>query len=177
MSKDLESPKTNTLFDLAREALALSQAILEAGGEITPEVDALLVVNEQGLAQKADAYAAVLERMESEEALWDIRHKECKRMRDAYQAVQERLKDRMKQAMVAMQKDGIEGDLIRFKLSRVKARVVLTEALPAEYYITVTRVEPDIERIRAELELGRDVPGARLEQGFALRKYQNRKGT
>ncbi len=166
----------NTLFELASQALQLSRAILEAGGEITPEVDALLVVNELQLAQKADAYAAVLDRMEVEEELWRKRRDECERMLRAYEAVQERLKDRMKGALLAMQKDGVEGELVRFKLSRVKPRLVLSDAdLPADFYITVTRVEPDKERIRAELEAGREVAGARLEQGYALRKYVNRK--
>lgn len=166
---------SQSLYGLALEALRLSQAILESNGEITPEVDALLVVNAQDLAVKADAYDAVITRLQAEEELWRTRRNECEKMLRAHEELQDRLKDRLKEALKAMGKDEIRGDQIRFKLTRAKSKLVLGNDLPQDCYMPVTKLEIDKERVRERLEAGEVIPGATLVESVALRRYLNRK--
>lgn len=163
------------LYALALEAMTLSRAILESGGEITPEIDALLVVNETSLAQKSDAYAAVLDRLEVEEGLWRKRRDECLKILRAHEELQDRLKARMKEALVAMGRDEVRGDQVRFKLAKAQPKLILGNDLPQDCYMPVTTLEVDKQRVRERLEAGEVIVGAALVPNFSLRRCLNRK--
>jgi hypothetical protein len=172
-----QQPKHNTLISLAQEAMQLSQAILEAGGELTPEVEAALTANTQALVTKLDGYVYIQDRLEMEAAHWKTRAEQCMSVSRTYSSARERLRESVKRVMIEMDQTDLRGSEHRFKLVKSKPRLVINEAeIPAEYQMQVTTMVPDKERIREDLEMGATIPGARFEESFRLTDYVNKKG-
>lgn len=168
--------KNETLYSLAIQAMELSRSLLESGGEITPEIEAALEINEQSLVAKTDSYAAVLDRLEAEEGVWRERRDSCERMLRAHEGLQERIKERIKGCMLAMGRDELTGQVERLRLSKAKSKLIVDSSLPNEFYMIKTETVPDKERIRSALEAGDKVPGAALVPSFSLRRYLTKKG-
>lgn len=166
----------DTLFSLVQQANVISRMLAESGGEITPELDALMANVDVKLPEKIDGYHVVMERLEVEAKYWKDKSTAYALMAKAHTAIQEKIKERLKEAMKALGVDEIKGHDVRFKLSNVKPSLVIDEAkLDPSYTMVVTETVPDKERIRAALSEGARIPGAQLVPGQSLRPYLNKK--
>lgn len=159
------------LHELALEAIQIAEALTESGGELTPEIETALAVNESSLAQKIDAYGAVFDRLEAEANYWRKQRDEAARMIKAFENADKRLSERLKDAMLAMGKQTIEGNGVRMRLSNAKPSLVIdpNAEIPTKYLTQVTTYEPDKLRLREDLENGTEVFGVSLRPSYALR--------
>jgi len=164
------------LYAIQTEIATLIEAILDGAGD-TVEAQAALDEHLAGLAgvleSKADDYAALIQHLRSRA---DARTEEAKRLRElaaADDALAERLKQRLKEAMEATGKGKIE--TARFRLS-VQANggaqpleiTVPPEQLPTQYQ--AVRVEADKAALREALAAGATILGvALLPRGTSLR--------
>ena len=165
--------KKATLLDLANRANEITQLIIEADGELTPELEQALAVSEKDIAQKADGYYLMMVTMSN-------RVKELKELSkqftDAAKSIDNQLKslnERLKFAMESMDTDEING--YRFKLSTGKASLVIKHELIGDAFkreVVTTEVDKDL--IESKLKAGEKVPGAYLEPTLTLRKYVNK---
>ena len=165
-----------SLYAIQNEIESLIDALLEGGGGDMAANEALeqhLAGLDEALDQKAESYASVIRSLELRAR---ARKDEASRIRDlaeADEAVADRLKRRLKEAMEATGKTKI--DTPRFKLSVAgnggKAPLVIdgsADDLPPQF--RVVRHEPNKDAIRAALESGEAVPGcALLPRGTSLR--------
>jgi hypothetical protein len=165
-----------SLYAIQNEIESLIDALLEGGGTDMAANEALeqhLAGLDAALDEKAEAYASVIRSLELRAR---ARKDEASRIRDlaeADEAVADRLKKRLKEAMEATGKTKI--DTPRFKLSVAgnggKAPLVIdgsADDLPPQF--RVVRHEPNKDAIRAALEAGTAVPGcALLPRGTSLR--------
>jgi hypothetical protein len=165
-----------SLYAIQNEIESLIDALLEGGGTDMAANEALeqhLAGLDAALDEKAEAYASVIRSLELRAR---ARKDEASRIRDlaeADEAVADRLKKRLKEAMEATGKTKI--DTPRFKLSVAgnggKAPLVIdgsADDLPPQF--RVVRHEPNKDAIRAALEAGQAVPGcALLPRGTSLR--------
>jgi hypothetical protein len=165
-----------SLYAIQNEIESLIDALLEGGGGDMAANEALeqhLAGLDEALDQKAESYASVIRSLELRAR---ARKDEASRIRDlaeADEAVADRLKKRLKEAMEATGKTKI--DTPRFKLSVAgnggKAPLVIdgsADDLPPQF--RVVRHEPNKDAIRAALESGEAVPGcALLPRGTSLR--------
>lgn len=150
--------------------------IAEAGGELSPEIEAFLDDVQGQIQVKADGYAFIMERLTTEAEFWKAKADSYAKVAKACSALKERLNDSIKGAMVALGTDTIEGEEVRFRLSRTKPRLVIDEDfLPPAFKMQVVTLVPDKDKILGELEMGAEVPGAKQEVSFALRKTINSK--
>jgi hypothetical protein len=165
-----------SLYAISSELELILDAILE-GGAVSPEAQQALEAHLAGLDaaldDKADDYAGLIRSLELRSA---ARKTEAERMRSlakADEALAERLKDRLKEAMETCGRTKI--DTARFRLSvagnggKQPLEVTVTaEELGPDY--TSTFVEVDNTKIRAALEAGKVVPGCTLlPRGTGLR--------
>lgn len=167
--------KKATLLDLANRANEITQLIIEADGELTPELEQALAVSEKDIAQKADGYYLMMVTMSN-------RVKELKELSkqftDAAKSIDNQLKslnERLKFAMESMDTDEIKGERYRFKLSTGKASLVIKHELIGDAFkreVVTTEVDKDL--IESKLKAGEKVPGAYLEPTLTLRKYVNK---
>lgn len=126
-------------------------------------------------ADKVDNYHGLLEHLRLLEELWSNRLDEDRRMKTGIQRVRDRVKDMLKQAILHGNGNDALGNRYRFKLAVCKAAVEIhdKDLIPPEYFIQVTTLVVDKERVKAALERGESVPGASLEGGYSLRSYPN----
>jgi len=164
------------LIDISADMQALDDLLAEVGGDVSDPkvaqiVDAWFDELDHSLTAKIDNYAALISTMR---ARADIRRAEAERLARRAQvddASADWLAARLLAALDARGMKKIETD--RYAVSIVgnggKAPLLLDPEVPAEWTKTVTRTEPDRERIRLAIEAGQDVPFARLgERGKRL---------
>jgi hypothetical protein len=160
---------------LATEAQEICKLILEANGELSPELEKRLDVNSSALLAKVDSYVFIEDHLEAHASLWKRKADACKAIYDRYVKSQEKMRERVKLAMRELNRNELKGDHYRYKLCELKAKLVIDEPdeIPSELKMAVTKFIPDNERIKSLLEDGIDVPGAHLEPVYSLRVYEN----
>lgn len=174
-SEKVETQK-ESLFSLVAQANQVTHLLAETGGEITPELEAMMTKVDVGIPAKIDAYKVVMERLEAESEYWKLKASQYSSMARSLQALSDKLNDSIKGAMKAMNLTEIAGNDYRFKLAAVKPSLKLdVDKLDKTYLTVVQTTVPDKERIRAALQEGAEITGASLETSVSLRSYLNKK--
>lgn len=165
-----------SLFEIVFQSQVLTQQIIEAGGELSPELEQALEQVDLAITAKVDGYNAVMDRLELEATYWKAKADMYSKIAKAHTAAQDRMKNAIKQAMQAMGKTEVCGDDVKFKLANAQPKLILDEAkIPKEFKMIVTTHVVDKERIKTALKEGFAVAGAQLEPSVALRAYVNKK--
>lgn len=163
------------LHELVLKVSEIESKILEAGGELSPELEAELSKVDLEVAEKVDAYYVIINRLEGGSDFWkaeaDRYYKAAKGMANAADA----LKNALKGAMAYLGKNEVLGSEQRFVLSRTQPKLVIDKAkIPASYMMPVTELVPDKDRIKSDLNSGKQIDGAHFEESFSLRSYLNK---
>lgn len=160
----------NTLYELSQEANRLEELLLESNGELPPEFETWLDQINTQLEIKADSYAHVLDKLDANTKMLKETAAQYTKAAKTLETAQNRIKDRIKDALQFMNKTTLRGNKRSFVLSNCQKRLLVDEVfLDPNYTIVKTEVLPDRERIRQDLEQGMEVTGAKLEGGKALR--------
>lgn len=168
---------SESLRALIAQATNLSTALIESGGQLSPELEKALVEIDVKFPIKIDGYAVIMERMEMESDYWKQKAEFYSQIAKGCMAARERLKESLKFAMEQLGTDELKGIDVRFKLSRTKPRLVINEDLLESGYLVATTVSmPDKKRIEQDLKDGLMIDGAMLMENKSLRAYAN-KGT
>jgi hypothetical protein len=168
------SNENKSLPMLIREAGDIAALLAESGGEISPEIEALIDRSGQALAAKCDSYGFVLQALEAQEQLASQRKAEWDAFLKATERSKANLKYRLLAAMQALNVAELAGDQSTFRLQANPPSVVIEELskLPAEF-IVIEPPPPPVQKIDKKaiadaIKAGREVPGARLERGVRL---------
>ena len=122
------------------------------------------------IEDKADGYAKIIKELEAQR---DARKVESKRLSDSAKVFDNRvnsLKQNLFNAMKQTGKTKFATDLFTFNIAKNGGKQALTidGDVPEEY--TKTIIENDTDKIRADLEAGKELPFAHLEpRGESLR--------
>lgn len=170
-----ENPEKITLRDLVKSSQSIVEALIESGGELSPEMEAQLQNLEINLPAKIDAYASVMERMEMEEEYWKQKAEVLRSVAKGCSNVRERLKESLKYAAQSINATELIGNDVRFKISNSKPKLVLDGPIDPAYVIQVTTTEVDKKRIEEDLKIGVPVEGARLVETKSIRAYVNKR--
>lgn len=167
--------KKKDLISIVMEMNAVTQQIIESGGELSPQLEEFFASVSKDLAQKTDSYAFVMDRLDAEEKFWAEKAEQFGRVAKSVGNARERMKQAIKTAMHVMETDEVKGNDFRFKLSRSTPKLVIDQnLLPAHYFMIVNSRVVDKEMIARELEAGHEIAGAKMEEVKSLRKYVNR---
>lgn len=157
---------------------ALESALIESGGEVTPEVEALMLTADiaaEELAAKIDGYGYAVAKLEGEAAVFEGEAKRLAAHATARKNSAKRLKENLLFVLQTRGDKTVKGKSFTASVTPNggKAPLVIdvesVESLP-EWARRVEYVA-DTERLREELESGRDLTGvAHLsERGTHLR--------
>jgi len=155
------------LYEITREAQEL--AFLLEIEELTPELEAMLVINQEQLQNKAGNYAKVIVNIQSDSDAIDQEIKRLKAMKESKDRAVTRLKDALREAMLISAIEKIDSPLFKLSLRRSESvEVDIVEALPSEFINIKNVVSADKVAIKEAIKRGQNITGARLIENFNL---------
>lgn len=102
--------------------------------------------------------------------------REIVRNRKMLEYALEEARNNFKAKIAAMPEGTIKGNLIKFNVSASAPKVVVTnlKEIPEEYFNQVISKELDKNRLKEQLLLGDEIPGATIERGLTLKTLANK---
>ena len=155
------------LFNIQQQYLSLANQLSE--GEVTPELEQELAINESQLQEKAVNYGYVIKQLGHEV---NAVNEEIKRLTDIKKR-NEKAIERMENAISnAMQLYGIEkvdSSFLKLSFRKSESVEIVNEAqLTPEYLTTKTTTAPNKTAIKEAIKQGIEVEGAVLSTNFNL---------
>lgn len=165
-----------SLMALVDEASKIEMALIQSGGEITPEVEKLIEIKDLQLPEKVDGYDLVMERMESISRFYEEKANMFLKMAESAGNVGKELKFRIKNAMALMATDEISGFDVRFKMMSANPTCIIDDETKIEGHYKITEIVTKIDKkkIAEDLKLGVPVVGAHLEHSQYVRRFVNK---
>lgn len=165
-----------SLVTIAHDMANLEQKIMENDGELTAFLEKELDSISTQLSTKVDAYKWRMDRLEASIAFWQQQEDEAAQAKAVLKNFLKAMKDRIKDAMVAMQVTEVKGQKFSFGLSAGKPKLIIDkqEDIPDNFFIVKTEHVPDNEKIKEALLKDAAIPGAHLEPVWTLRKKTNK---
>lgn len=159
-----------SLFHIQQDYLQIAEALEGNGGELTPELEQSLAINQQELQLKGVNYALVIRQMDGEAEIIDKEIKRLSELKKAKENAVKRMKDTIKGAMELYGIQSIKGDLINITLRNNASSVSIEDEakLPKEYVSEKVTTSPDKKAIKSAIESGIEVPGAYLSHSKSL---------
>jgi hypothetical protein len=155
------------LYQITQEAQYLA-ALLETE-ELTPELEAELLINQEQLQSKGINYAKVIANYQSEADQIDAEIKRLKAMKESRDKKVTWLTESLKKAMLVSGIEKIESPLFKISLRRSEAvEVEIPEALPVDWQIKKVTITADKVAIKKAIKEGYSITGARLVENFNL---------
>ena len=169
--------KKKSLFEIVGDSLSIINEMLYQGGEFTEEMEDRFNSIENDLVEKIDNYYALIDRMDNEQKFLKEKSDEFLKASKVMKNTSARLKESIKDAMINLKKDEIIGETWRFKIGKLKDKMIINEKLVAEkYYSEKTESFIDKEKIIADLNFGQKVEGVSFIDNYSLRKTVAKKG-
>jgi hypothetical protein len=155
------------LYQITQEAQYLA-ALLETE-ELTPELEAELLINQEQLQIKGINYAKVIANYQSEADQIDAEIKRLKAMKESRDKKVTWLTESLKKAMLVSGIEKIESPLFKISLRRSEAvEVEIPEALPVDWQVKKVTITADKVAIKKAIKEGYSITGARLVENFNL---------
>jgi hypothetical protein len=155
------------LYEITNEAQYLA-ALLETE-ELTPELEAELLINQEQLQTKAINYAKVISNYQGESEQIDAEIKRLKAMKESRDKKVTWLTESLKKAMMVSGIEKIESPLFKLSLRRSEAvEVEVPEALPIDWQVKKVTITADKVGIKKAIKEGYSITGARLVENFSL---------
>lgn len=158
-----------TLYGITAELSTILAAIEDNGGEITPEIENALAINEENFAAKSVDFGNAILNFKSMAAAAKAEKERLAAIQKHYENAYNRLDSLLKAAMVATGHDKVETPTMRLSLRHTTATEVDDlDQVPAEYKTTKVEVVADKTAIKKAIQQGEDVPGAHLVENVSL---------
>ena len=158
-----------TLYGITAELNAILAQLEELGGEITPELEQALAINEGQFVAKAEDYGHAILNLKGMAAAAKAEKERLAALQKFYENAQKRLTDALSTAMQVFGHDKVENATMRLSLRHTTATEVDDlDAIPSEFKTTKVEVVADKTAIKKAIQDGEDVPGAHLVENVSL---------
>ncbi len=161
--------KSNSLFEITQEHLDLINEIMEAGGELTPELEEKLKINESELMYKAGGYIGILRKTAGDRLVIKSEINRLKALDKQRENLENRLKNALSTSMQLYDKDKIElpYNTISFRKTTSVAVYCEPEDLPKDcQVIKITSVSK--AELKKKIQSGRVIDGVEIIEGKSL---------
>lgn len=158
-----------SLYNIELEYLTIRDQLIENGGELTPEIEASLVINEQNLTTKGTNYGFVIKDLEAEISVIDSEIERLKKLKESRNNAIERLENNIKTAMTIYGLEEIKSPVLKINFRNSESvEVVNIDLLDKEYTTTKTTISADKAKIKQAIKDGKTVIGAVIKQNKNL---------
>lgn len=169
-------PKKNSLIDLVDESCDIVNRLVHTDGEITPEIEQALEINEKEIATKVDSYVFIERQLENQAVFFKNQANAMERLSKTMTFAREKIRERLRFILSLTATEEIRGQIYKYVLTDSPEALNVDESkLPPQYLITVTTHKPDKDKIREDLKAGKEIAGCTLTRGKTLRSYFNGK--
>ena len=160
---------TPTLYGITAEMQNLLALIEENAGELTPELEQALSINEGQFVAKAEDYGHAILNLKAMAAAAKAEKDRLANLQKFYENACKRLENALTQAMQVFDRPKVENGSMRLSLRHSEATEVDDlDQLPAEYKTTKVEVVADKTAIKKAIQGGQSVPGAHLVENVSL---------
>lgn len=151
------------LYNITQEYLNLANQLIESGGELTPDIEQALIINESNLKEKAINYAHVIRSIDNDINIIDNEMMRLKALKEARIKAQEKLESNIQAAMELYGINKIESTLINLYFRKSESVEVDNMAqLDKKFIVEKLTLSPDKKAIKEAVKSGEEVKGARL---------------
>lgn len=154
-----------SLFNITAEAQAIASALEE--GELSPEMETALQINQNELQEKASNYAYLIRTVEYDVSAIDEEIKRLSALKKAKNNVIDRMKESVVNAMSIYGFEKIETPTMKLSIRRSEA-VEVYENLDSKYIVEKVTYAPDKIRIKNAIKAGEQVNGAKIIENYNL---------
>lgn len=167
-----------SLIQITNEFLELDRLLIESGGELNEEIETALALNQKDLQVKVDKYKLYIDHLKQRAEYFKDLETEARDARKVFENSSDKLKDRIKYMMNTLNVNEIDGEAFRFKLIEGKDKLVVNDqsVVPQEYFIPVTTLNLDKEKLLQDLQSGLKIDGVDIEVVKTLRTYLKKWG-
>lgn len=156
-----------TLYHITSEQLRINELLEESGGELTPEIEEALVLNEHNFVTKSEGYIQTIAKYQALVDAADNIIKEAQRKKRVFDNISKRLKERLQAAMIIMGRDRVEVGIHTLSLrNSVAVNITEESKIPNEFIKVETSV--DKMKVKEALKRGELIPGAELQTNQSI---------
>lgn len=158
------------LYQIESEYRAIAQQLMDAEGELTPELEQSLAINKEQLQLKSQGYAMVIREAEAEINIIESEIKRLQALYDKRSTLVEKLKERISQAMELYEIEKIETPLLTISFRKSESVEIDNFDLLPNQYKVVPEAKPreDKKAIKEAIKSGIDVQGAYIQSNKSL---------
>jgi hypothetical protein len=156
-----------SIYQLTTEALEIASLLEE--NELTPEIEQVLVINQDELKEKALNYAYVIRTFEDDVTSIDNEIKRLRSLKEAKTNSIERLKESISTAMNIYGIEKVESPLLKLSFRKSEAvEITNEEVLPLSFKTEKVTYTPNKTKIKEAIKNGETVFGAILQINYNL---------
>ena len=162
-----------SIFNITQQFIELASLIEEAGGELTPEMEQELTITRESFAAKAEGYAKVILKLESEAEAAAAEIKRVQAIKKTKETTVLRLREALLQALMVFGQEDAKGirrhetDLLKISTRKSQSVEITDEdALPELFW--VIKKEISKSAISNALKAGEEIEGAALRENISL---------
>lgn len=149
------------LFEIAQEELDLLNEIEEIEGEITPELEERLKINEANMAKKMEGYCKLILWYDTQILAAKEETERLRKLIKRAERSQEWMKGAMLDVMVGLDKPKVSAGTFTVGTRKSTAVNIIDEySIPVRYEIVSVKI--DKAAIKDAIKNGEEVPGAQL---------------
>jgi len=153
-----------SLYGIQSEYMMLINDIIDAEGEITPEQEQSLIINQSELITKSESYIAVINKLKSECDYIDAEIKRLQALKKARKNAENRLKQSLKNAMELYEIDEIKTNLNKINFRKSESVVIECDIADLPDSMKIYKAEAISKtEIKKMLKAGVEVDGVYLK--------------
>ena len=154
-----------SLYNIQTEFLQLTDALIENGGEITPEIEEALQFNKDNLETKGSNYGLIVKQLEAETEVINAEIARLTNLKKSRSNTVDRLKQSLSVAMELYGIEEIKTPLLKINFRKSESVEIISEAiLDGKFKIAKTTIQIDKVAIKEAIKAGDGVAGAILKQ-------------
>ena len=157
-----------TLYTIKTDYLRIAEQLIENGGELTPELELALNINQDQLQEKAINYAYIIKEAEYEIDMLDKEIARLQAMKKSRAGMVDRLKSNITGAMELYGVEKIESATMKLSFRKSESVEIVDEKLIPEEYLVPQPAKISKSMIKDAIKSGSEVPGASITTNFNL---------
>lgn len=153
-------PIQNSLYRIKKQHLYLLTMVEEALGELTPEIENALQLNEQDLEDGADSYCGIIKHCTVQSAAIDEEIKRLKDLKAKVDKTEDLFRKQIADAMELFNVERIETTFSKISFRKADSVFVEDERMVSPQYWDIPAPVISKTRIKEDLKAGKIVAGA-----------------